>query len=122
MSSLSDGTAAPLAKRARVNLDFVATEAGTYTLVWERDLAVGQPYPNPASGASRMEVVLDEAQDVKVTVYDALGREVAVAHEGTLAAGDHVVALPVSALSAGTCVVCVTGASVAETRRLTVVR
>ncbi|OZC01768.1 T9SS type A sorting domain-containing protein [Rubricoccus marinus] len=99
-----------------------AKGAATAKTSGEDEPVVGTPYPNPASGASRIEVAVGEAQDVRVSIYDALGREVGVAHEGTLAAGSHVVTLPVESLSAGTYIVRVTGGDVAETRRLTVVR
>ena len=84
--------------------------------------AIGEPYPNPASGEARLAVTLGHEQAVRVTVYDALGREVAVAHEGRLGEGVHTLALPTAGLAAGAYVVRVTGADLAEAKRLTVVR
>ena len=96
----------------------VAPEAGLSVA----EARVGEAYPNPASGGARVEVVLPAEQAVRVAVYDALGREVAVAHDGPLAAGANAVALPAATLAGGTYVVRVTGVGLAETRRLTVAR
>ncbi|MEL6616487.1 MAG: T9SS type A sorting domain-containing protein, partial [Bacteroidota bacterium] len=97
----------------------VAPEAASKA---EAETRVGEVYPNPTSGAGRVEVVLGAEQTVRIAVIDALGREVAVAHDGPLAEGSTAVALPVASLAAGTYVVRVTGEGVAETRRLTVTR
>lgn len=83
---------------------------------------IGHPFPNPAAGTSRLELVLTEADEVRIAVYDALGREVAVAYEGTLEAGTHTVALPAETLAPGTYVVRVEGDEMQEMRRLTVLR
>ncbi|MEM1057131.1 MAG: T9SS type A sorting domain-containing protein [Bacteroidota bacterium] len=83
---------------------------------------IGQPYPNPSTGPARLGLTLAEAGEVRVAVLDALGREVAVAHEGTLTAGTHDLALPTSDLPHGTYLVRITGDDLAETRRLTLSR
>ncbi|MEM1057130.1 MAG: T9SS type A sorting domain-containing protein, partial [Bacteroidota bacterium] len=59
---------------------------------------------------------------VRVAIYDALGREVAVVQDGAMAAGAHDVALPLARLSQGTYLVRIEAGTLAETRRLTVVR
>jgi hypothetical protein len=46
-------------------------------------------YPNPTAGGATVEFGLDEAADVRVEVYDALGRRVAVLAEGPHGAGPH---------------------------------
>ena len=55
-----------------------------------------------------------------MVVYDALGRQVGVAHEGLLEVGRHAVRLPVSGLAPGVYVVRVERSGMASTRRLTV--
>lgn len=101
-----------------------ATEAATLVSVQKGDAeaTIGQPSPNPAAETSRLAVVLAEAETVHIAVYDALGREVAVVHDGAMAAGSHTVALPVAGLAQGVYTVRVDSDSVAETRRLLVVR
>ena len=49
--------------------------------------ALSAAYPNPFSQEAQFEVTLQEAQNVKVTVFDLTGREVATLHNGILEAG-----------------------------------
>jgi len=66
--------------------------------------------PNPSSGASSVTLTLASAQAVRVAVVDALGRTVAVVHDGPLAAGRHRLALP-AALAPGVYAVVGAGAT-----------
>ena len=49
--------------------------------------------PNPFARASTVTLALPAASDARVAAYDVLGREVAVLHDGPLAAGRHPMAL-----------------------------
>ncbi|OZC02015.1 T9SS type A sorting domain-containing protein [Rubricoccus marinus] len=85
--------------------------------------ALGVPQPNPVRGIVRVPYSVGEAGEVRVALYDALGREVAVLASGERASGAHEATLDTESLAAGVYVVRMTGASgFAETRRLTVVR
>ena len=85
--------------------------------------SVGPVFPNPTAGVSAVEVTVAETETVRVAVYDVLGREVVVAHDGPLTAGTSTrVALSGRRLAPGTYVVRVDGETFAETRRLTVTR
>lgn len=44
-------------------------------------------YPNPFTGQTGVVLSLHQRQDITVTVYDALGRRIALLHEGPLDAG-----------------------------------
>ena len=64
-----------------------------------------------------------EAQNVRVALYDALGREVVVAFDRALAAGQTaLLSVDVSRLPAGTYVARATGEQFTATARVTVVR
>ena len=79
-------------------------------------------YPNPATGRAQVAFGLAEAGAVRLAVYDALGREVAVLADGAAEAGRHVATFEGSGLASGVYVVRLeTGAGV-ETRRLTLLR
>ena len=78
--------------------------------------------PNPASGAARFSFGLAEAADVRLAVYDALGREVAVVAEGAMSAGAHAPMLQTSALPTGVYVWRLTAGARVESGRFTVVR
>lgn len=45
--------------------------------------------PNPARGVASVALALERASDVRVAVYDGLGRCVALLHDGALEAGEH---------------------------------
>jgi alkaline phosphatase len=77
--------------------------------------------PNPTTGRSRIAFGLAEAADVRVVVYDALGREVAVLADGPHTAGRHGLTFDGSAYPSGSYVVRVEGAET-RTARLTVAR
>lgn len=79
-------------------------------------------YPNPSAGATVVPFVLAAVADVRVSVYDVPGREVAVLVDGPREAGAHEAALDGSALPAGTYLVRLTAGGATATRRLTVAR
>ncbi len=92
-----------------------------------RDYALQPAYPNPASGGATVPFALPEAADVRIVVYDLLGREVAVLAEGLHEAGRHEARFEASQLSAGVYViraqvVAAGGAVRAFTQKLTLVR
>ncbi|WP_412068851.1 T9SS type A sorting domain-containing protein [Rubrivirga sp. IMCC43871] len=85
-------------------------------------LALGPLVPNPAQGPARVALTLGAAADVRVEVFDVLGRRVAVLADGPLAAGTHEVAVDVTAWAAGVYVCRVRAGDAAVTRRWTVAR
>jgi hypothetical protein len=59
-------------------------------------------HPNPLRDTGTVTFTLDRAQHSVVTVHDALGRPVAVLHDGPLGAGTHRLRWdPANALPAG---------------------
>jgi len=57
--------------------------------------------PNPVRGMGRVTFTLPEVAQVRLAVYDVLGREVAVLAEGTQAPGPHEATLDATALPPG---------------------
>jgi len=53
--------------------------------------ALNQNYPNPFNAATNISFSLPEAGQVKLQVYDLLGRSVVTLHEGFLQAGSHTI-------------------------------
>ena len=83
-------------------------------------LALGDVYPNPLTGAAQLRLALGRAQQVTAEAFDALGRRVAVLHDGVLPAGtDHVLRFDAAALPAGLYVVRVQSAGDVAVRRVT---
>jgi hypothetical protein len=78
---------------------------------------------NPFRGATTLQLQVPATQRVRVAVFDALGRQVAVLHEGTLAAGEaHRLAFDGSALPSGVYVVRAVGETFADVQVLTLTR
>jgi hypothetical protein len=57
--------------------------------------------PNPFTGSTRLAYTLDRAGAVRLAVYDALGRQVAMIDEGHRAAGRHAATLAGALLAPG---------------------
>ena len=85
-------------------------------------LALGAPHPNPTRGGVRVGFELPESSSVRVSVVDALGREVAVLADGEWGAGRHEATLAAGRLAPGVYVVRLVAGEAALVRRLTVVR
>jgi photosystem II stability/assembly factor-like uncharacterized protein len=60
-----------------------------------------QNYPNPFNPSTRIKYELPRSSDVRLTVYDLLGREVAVLANDRMEAGVHTAKFDGSALSSG---------------------
>ena len=79
-------------------------------------------FPNPASASARVTLAVPEGGPVRVTVVDALGREVAVVHDGPLGPGPHALGVEAWRLAPGLYVVRATGAAGSQTRTLSIAR
>ncbi len=80
--------------------------------------------PNPTSAGTSFALTLGVTQRVRATVHDALGREVAVLHDGPAAAGRvvNLVWRPEADAADGVYVVRIEGASFGASRSVTLVR
>ena len=85
------------------------------------DLAVTVA-PNPVVELSTVEFGLAEPADVRVTLHDALGREVAMLASGSFPVGRHQATIEAGPLPAGVYVVRIVGGTEVATARFTVVR
>ncbi len=86
-------------------------------------VALNPLYPNPAQGEINVAVELPEATNLRVRVYDLLGRPVATLFDGPEGAGRHTITWqPDPRLSAGVYLVRLTAAGSSHTRKVTLVR
>ncbi|MBL1214521.1 MAG: T9SS type A sorting domain-containing protein [Ignavibacteriae bacterium] len=53
------------------------------------DFELVQNYPNPFNPSTTIEFNLLKDEEINLTIYDMLGRKVAILHKGYLRAGDH---------------------------------
>ena len=88
----------------------------------EAAFGLSAPAPNPTAGTSTLRVRLGAAQTVRVSVLDALGREVAVLHDGAMPAGETPLSVTTRGLAPGVYVVRMAGAGSVATQRLVVAR
>ena len=85
-------------------------------------LALAPPAPNPSARGVRLSFATPEAGDVRLAVYDVLGREVAVVADGPRPAGEHAAEWDASGAAAGVYVVRLEAGGVVVSRVVTVVR
>ncbi|MEM0961063.1 MAG: glucoamylase family protein [Bacteroidota bacterium] len=84
-------------------------------------LSLAAPAPNPTAGPVRLAYTLAEAGDARLAVFDILGRELAVLHDGPRQPGSHVADWP-AGVAAGVYVVRLEAAGEARTRSFVVAR
>ncbi len=78
-------------------------------------------FPNPLHAQATIRYEVAEAAEVRLAVYDVLGRTVAVLAEGRVEAGVHTASFDARGLSAGTYVYRLEAGGTVQTGRLTVV-
>lgn len=83
-------------------------------------VALGVPAPHPVAGPAEVRVTLAQAADVRVALFDVLGRRVARVADGPLAAGEHRLAFDASGLAPGAYVLVLDGAGRRVSRLVTV--
>ncbi|MEM8601929.1 MAG: T9SS type A sorting domain-containing protein, partial [Bacteroidota bacterium] len=93
-------------------------EDGSTPLAFALDAA----YPNPFTVQTTVAYTLAEAGDVRLTVYDALGREIAVLADGRQVAGRHAAAFDGQGLASGVYVVRLEAGRHVATQTLVLVR
>lgn len=103
-AAASDGVTANARSAADVVTDLVGAE------------------PNPTRGAGMVRFSLAEAGDVRIVLYDALGREVARLVDAPREAGEHTVPVDAAGLSPGIYVVRMDAGTFSAARRLTLIR
>ena len=81
--------------------------------------ALESNYPNPFNPTTTIGFSVPRAADVRLTVYDALGRKVAVLVDGVRAAGRHEVTFHADELASGLYVYRLEAAGHAYTRKMT---
>ena len=97
----------------------------------EVEVAVGLPervylsaaYPNPFNPQTRFTLEVQEAQAVRVEVFDALGRRVALLHEGVIEAGEaRTFQFEAASLPSGVYLVRAQGEALTQTRQMTLIK
>ncbi|NNF58183.1 MAG: CHRD domain-containing protein [Rhodothermaceae bacterium] len=95
-----------------------ANEPGEAPTLFALDVA----QPNPFARQTTLQFSLDQSGPVRMAIYDALGREVAVLTEGELDARTHRVTFDARTLASGVYVVRLTAGEQTATQRITLLR
>jgi type IX secretion system substrate protein len=69
--------------------------------VRSKDYFISQNYPNPFNPSTTIEFNLSKGEEITLTVYDMLGRKVAILHKGYLKTGNHKVQWEAEGLASG---------------------
>ncbi|HLA62822.1 MAG TPA: FG-GAP-like repeat-containing protein [Rhodothermales bacterium] len=93
---------------------------GTAPTVAPSALGLALAGPNPAHGTTALRVTAPAASPARIVLYDALGRTVAVLHDGPLASGDTLLRVDVATLAPGLYVARATTATGAVSVRMAV--
>ncbi len=78
-------------------------------------------YPNPTAGRTTLTFTLNERAEVRLAVYDVLGREVAVLRDNAHDAGRHEVVFDASDLPSGIYLVRLDAGGTVQTQRITLI-
>ena len=79
-------------------------------------------YPNPVRSRATVVVELEGAAELRVEVYDVLGRRVTVLHDSTAEAGRHAFTLDTAGLAPGVYIVRSVGDARTLTEQMTIIR
>ena len=87
-----------------------------------QQVTLGENYPNPFNPTTQIEFSLPRASDVQLTVYDLLGRRVAIMVDGKRQAGQHSVTFDASNLSSGVYIYRLKAGEYRESRKMLLVK
>jgi hypothetical protein len=77
-----------------------------------------QNYPNPFNAQTQIEFILPEPREIKLTIYDLLGRRVHTVLDEYRQAGVHTVTVDASHLSSGVYFYRLQAGEMVETKRM----
>jgi hypothetical protein len=86
------------------------------------EFALHQNYPNPFNPSTQIRFTLQSSDVARLTVYDLLGREVAVLVNGTMPAGSHSITFDASNLTSGVYIYKLEAGGQVMTKRMTLLK
>jgi hypothetical protein len=116
------GFATPFSSGVSLLADTVATGVDDAGAAIPTGTRLNQNYPNPFNPATVISGEWPAEGDVKLVVYDLIGREVATVIEGRFPAGRYQFPFDGSKLSSGTYLYRLIAGGIAETRKMQLVR
>jgi Subtilase family/Secretion system C-terminal sorting domain len=86
------------------------------------EFSIGDAYPNPFNPSVAVPVTLASAADVKLRVFDILGRQVASVSNGQMTAGTHTLSWTAEGVSSGVYFLRVTAGPMSSTQKVVLMR
>jgi hypothetical protein len=86
------------------------------------DFNLGQNYPNPFNNQTIIRFFLPKSQNLNLTIYDLLGRQVHTLINGFRKAGSHTIPFDASDLSSGVYFYRLQAGDVVETKRMVLLK
>lgn len=114
-----EGLVVPI--RASINLVGGATDTELESTL-PRTLSLQQNYPNPFNPSTQIRFDLPQSVDVRLQVFDLLGRNVATLVDGPMTAGEHQVTFDASDLTSGLYLYTITAGSQRISRTMTLIK
>lgn len=84
--------------------------------------ALSQNYPNPFNPTTNISFVLPQASDVKLTVFNVLGQQVAVLAQGMYTSGMHTLNFNAANLASGTYIYRIEAGNFVEVRKMLLIK
>lgn len=85
-------------------------------------VTLGDSYPNPFNPSATVPFTVNENTDIRLAVYDAMGREVAVLAQGVYTPGAYTVSFDAAGLPSGTYLTRLDAAGQIQTRSVTLLK
>jgi len=107
-----------------VKLDVLSTATSSTSLLSQKPLhySLAQNYPNPFNPTTILTYQLPTASDVKLEVFDVLGKKVATLVNERQSAGTHNITFNASALSSGVYFYRLQAGTFSQTRKMLLVK
>jgi hypothetical protein len=102
--------------------EIVYTNVDDFQITGLKGFALTQNYPNPFNPSTTITFTLSSAGHVTLTVYDLVGREIAVLVDGTKSAGEYEIIFDAGNLPAGTYIYRLQANNFTETKKMVLVK
>ena len=86
------------------------------------EFALMQNYPNPFNPTTTIAFTLPESSEIRLTIFDMLGRKVATLADGVVSAGAHTVQFDASQLNSGIYIYRLEAGNLTTTRKMTLIK
>ena len=105
-----------------IHIDVQTSTSSELTPELPDEYKLSQNYPNPFNPTTVISYALPEASEVRLLVFDMLGRNVATLVNGRKAAGNHTVNFDAGTLSSGTYIYRIEAGNFTQTRKLMLIK